>query len=109
VKKIKGKLWGKKEKKRKDFCAKKEKLYGDEMMRKKMPKIRRGEIKKKRAEIGNSKKKNSKFNTLKKRFAIFPVSAWMSLTKLSLAGYTLIIPAQGEFGKWLPGWGQQNR
>ncbi len=44
-------------KKRKDCCAEKEKLYGDEMTRKKMPKIRRGEIKKKRAEIGNSKKK----------------------------------------------------
>jgi len=28
----------------------------------------------------------------------------MSLTKLSLAGKNLIIPAQGEFGKRHPGW-----
>jgi hypothetical protein len=38
-----------------DCYAEKEKLYGDEMMREKMPKIRRGEIKKKRSKIGNSK------------------------------------------------------
>ncbi len=42
---------------------------------------------------------------LKKRFAIFPSPAGMSLTKLSLAGNNLIIPAQREFGKWHPGWG----
>jgi hypothetical protein len=33
----------------------------------------------------------------KKRFAIFPSPAGMSLTKLSLAGDNLIIPGQGEF------------
>ncbi len=32
----------------------------------------------------------------------------MSLTKLSLAGKNLIIPGQGEFGKWLPGWGRES-
>ncbi len=31
----------------------------------------------------------------------------MSLTKLSLAGNILIIPGQGEFGKWYPGWGRK--
>ncbi len=36
----------------------------------------------------------------KKRLAIFPSPAGMSLTKLSLAGNNLIIPAQGGFGKW---------
>ncbi len=35
----------------------------------------------------------------KKRFLVFPSPAGMSLTKLSLAGKSLIIPAQGEFGK----------
>jgi hypothetical protein len=34
----------------------------------------------------------------KKRFAILPSPAGMSLTKLSLNGNNLIIPAQGEFG-----------
>jgi hypothetical protein len=34
----------------------------------------------------------------KKRFAIFPSPAGMSLTKLSLDGNNLIIPVQGEFG-----------
>ncbi len=34
----------------------------------------------------------------KKRFAIFPSPAGMSLTKLSLAGNNLIIPGQREFG-----------
>ncbi len=34
----------------------------------------------------------------KKRLAIFPSSAGMSLSKLSLAGNNLIIPLQGEFG-----------
>jgi hypothetical protein len=32
-----------------------------------------------------------------KRLAIFPSPAGMSLTKLALAGYNLIIPDQGEF------------
>ncbi len=36
----------------------------------------------------------------KKRFAIFPSTAVMSLTKLSLDGNNLTIPAQGEFGPW---------
>ncbi len=35
--------------------------------------------------------------TVKKRLAIFPSPARMSLTKLSLAGKSLIIPGQGEF------------
>ncbi len=35
----------------------------------------------------------------KKRLAVFPSPAGMSLTKLSLAGNNLIIPGQGEFGK----------
>jgi hypothetical protein len=35
--------------------------------------------------------------TLKKRLAIFPSPAGMSLTKLYLAGKNLIIPGQGEF------------
>jgi hypothetical protein len=34
-----------------------------------------------------------------KMLAIFPSPAGMSLTKLSQAGYTLIIPGQGKFGK----------
>jgi hypothetical protein len=33
----------------------------------------------------------------------------MSLTKLSLTGNNLIIPSHGEFGKWLLGWGWENR
>jgi hypothetical protein len=33
------------------------------------------------------------------RLTIFPSPAGMSLTKLSLAGNTLFIPGQGEFGK----------
>jgi hypothetical protein len=45
----------------------------------------------------------------KKRLAIFPSPARMSLTKLSLAGKNVIIPGQGEFGKWHPGLGQENR
>jgi hypothetical protein len=32
----------------------------------------------------------------------------MSLTKLPQAGKNLIIPGQEEFGKWHPGWGQEN-
>ncbi len=44
----------------------------------------------------------------KKKVSDFPVPAEMSLTKLSLGGTSLIIPAQGEFGKWNPGWGQEN-
>jgi hypothetical protein len=35
----------------------------------------------------------------KKRIAVFPAPAWMSLTILSLAGNNLIIAGQGEFGK----------
>jgi hypothetical protein len=35
----------------------------------------------------------------KKRFAIFPSPAGVTLTKLSLDGNTLIITAQGEFGQ----------
>jgi hypothetical protein len=35
----------------------------------------------------------------KKKLAIYPSPAGMSLTKLSLAGNSLIIPGQGEFGK----------
>ncbi len=34
----------------------------------------------------------------KKRLTIFPPPAWMSLTKLSLAGNKLIIPGQRRFG-----------
>ncbi len=34
----------------------------------------------------------------KKRFAIFPSPAGMSLTKLSLAKNNLIVPGQGQFG-----------
>ncbi len=45
----------------------------------------------------------------KKRFVIFPSPAGMSFTKLSLDGNNLIIPVQGEFGKWHPGWGRENR
>jgi hypothetical protein len=33
----------------------------------------------------------------------------MSLIKLSLDGNNLIIPVQGEFGQWHPGWGRENR
>ncbi len=40
----------------------------------------------------------------KKRVAVFPSPAWMSLTKLTLAGNYLIISNQGEFGKWHPVW-----
>jgi hypothetical protein len=45
----------------------------------------------------------------KKRFAIFLSPAGMSLTKLSLDGNNLIIPAKGEFGQGHPGWGRENR
>jgi hypothetical protein len=37
--------------------------------------------------------------TVKKRLAVFPSPAGMSLTKLSLGENTIIIPGQGEFGK----------
>jgi hypothetical protein len=37
--------------------------------------------------------------TVKKRLAIFPFPAGMSLTKLSLEVNNLNIPGQGEFGK----------
>jgi hypothetical protein len=36
--------------------------------------------------------------TVKKKLAIFPSPAGMSLTKISLAGNNLIIPGQEEFG-----------
>jgi hypothetical protein len=45
----------------------------------------------------------------KKRWAVFPSPGGMSLTKLSLAGENLIIPAHGEFGQLHPGWGRENR
>ncbi len=45
----------------------------------------------------------------KKRLAIFPSPAGMSLTKLSLAGNNWVIPGQGEFGQWHPVRGQENR
>ncbi len=45
----------------------------------------------------------------KKGLAIFPSSAGMSLTKLSLTRNYIIIPCQGEFGKWHPGWGPQSK
>ncbi len=44
----------------------------------------------------------------KKVLAVFPSQVGMSLTKLSLAGNHLIIPGQGEFGKWHPRWGREN-
>jgi hypothetical protein len=34
--------------------------------------------------------------TVKKKFATFPSPAWMSLTKHSLGGNNLILPAQGK-------------
>ncbi len=45
----------------------------------------------------------------KKSLVVFPSPARVSLTKLSLAGNYLIIPGRGEFGKWPPGWGRENR
>ncbi len=55
----------------------------------------------------------------KKWFAVFlslagmsltkPSLAGMSLTKPSLAGNDLIILGSGEFDKWHPGWGLENR
>ncbi len=45
----------------------------------------------------------------KERLAVFPSPAGMSVTKLSLDGNNQIFPVQGEFGKWPPGWGQENR
>ncbi len=45
----------------------------------------------------------------KKRSGVFPSPVGLSLTKLSLAGKNLIIPGQGVFGKWHPGWGRENR
>ncbi len=42
----------------------------------------------------------------KKRLDVFPSLAGMSLTKLSLGGNIKIVPGQGEFGKWHPGWGR---
>jgi hypothetical protein len=43
--------------------------------------------------------------TVKKLF-IFPTPLGMSLTKISLAVKYLLIPCQGEFGKWHLGWGR---
>ncbi len=40
-----------------------------------------------------------KLKHLKKRLATFRSPEGMSLTKISLCGNNLIIPAQGEFGK----------
>jgi hypothetical protein len=37
--------------------------------------------------------------TVKKRLAVFPSLAGMSLIKVSLDGNNVIIPGQGEFGK----------
>jgi hypothetical protein len=45
----------------------------------------------------------------KKRLAVFPSPAGMSLIKLSQGGNNLIIPSQGELGKLHPGWGRENR
>ncbi len=45
----------------------------------------------------------------KKRLATFPSPTGMSLTKLALGGNNLITPAQGESGKWHPGWGRECR
>jgi hypothetical protein len=44
----------------------------------------------------------------KKRLTVFPSPAGMLHTKLSLARNNLIIPSQGEFGKFHPGWGREN-
>jgi hypothetical protein len=38
------------------------------------------------------------FPSLKKKLPIFLSPTGMSLTKLSLAGNTLIVPGKGEFG-----------
>jgi hypothetical protein len=48
-------------------------------------------------------------NTLKKKLLIFLSPAGMSLIKLSLAGYNLIIPGQGEFDQLHPGRRRENR
>ncbi len=45
----------------------------------------------------------------KKRVAVFPSPDGMSLTKLPLAWNNLIIPGQGEYGKWHPGWRRENQ
>jgi hypothetical protein len=47
--------------------------------------------------------------TVKKRLAVFPSLADLSLTKLSLVGNNLINPGQGLFGKRHPGQGRENR
>ncbi len=44
----------------------------------------------------------------KKRLTIFPSSAGMPLTKVSLVWNNLIISGQGEFGWWHPDWGREN-
>ncbi len=47
--------------------------------------------------------------TVKKRLAIFPSPAGMSLTTLSLGGNNFIIPGQGEFGQWHSGSRRENQ
>ncbi len=49
------------------------------------------------------------YGTLSKNVIDFPSPAGLSLTKLSLAGNNQLIPGQGEFGYWHPGWGRENR
>ncbi len=44
-----------------------------------------------------------------KKVTDFPALRRMSLTKLSLVGIYWNIPDQGEFGKWHPGWGRENK
>ncbi len=45
----------------------------------------------------------------KKRLAVFPSPAGMSLIKLSLTGNDLIISGLEEFGKNHSGWRRENR
>ncbi len=45
----------------------------------------------------------------KKSVSNFPSPAGNSLIKLSLGGNNLIIPVQGEYGQWHPGWERENR
>jgi hypothetical protein len=49
--------------------------------------------------LGFRLKMQPKLLHCEKKLTIFPSPAGMSLTKLSLAGNSLIIPGQGEFGK----------
>ncbi len=59
--------------------------------------------------LGSYANKNKSTIHCKKRLASFPSAAGKLLTKLSLDGNNLIIPAQGEFRKWHPDWGRENR